>query len=326
MSRPLRIEYPGAWYHVMNRGRRSENIYFVDADRNAFIKVLQEAAELWNIRIAAYCLMSNHYHLLIQTPDGNLSRGMRHINGVYTQRFNRRHKKEGQLFRGRYKAVLVEADSHLLEVMRYIHRNPLRAGMIKSLEEYCWSSHLGYLSRAKKWSWLQKDDLLTMLSKSRSEQKRAYIDFVGKGEPEEIERFYSLKNLPAVLGDKPFKEIIREKFSDLLSHPEIPRPKSLAVDAERVISTVCKYFGISRADLLKSRRGLENLHKDTAIFLVRNLCQMTLPEVGRVFGIANYSSVSSVVQRMKAKIESDDILSKKIAKIIKNTAKGQKRT
>ena len=186
----------------MNRGRRSENIYFVDADQNAFIKVLQEAAELWNIRIAAFCLMSNHYHLLIQTPDGNLSRGMRHINGVYTQRFNRRHKKEGQLFRGRYKAVLVEADSHLLEVMRYIHRNPLRVGMIKSLEEYRWNSHLGYLSRAKKWSWLQKDDLLTMLSKSRSEQKRAYIDFVGKGEPEEIERFYSLKNLPNLKGVK----------------------------------------------------------------------------------------------------------------------------
>ena len=109
MSRPLRIEYPGAWYHVMNRGRRSEKIFFVDADRQAFIQVLQEASELWNIRISAYCLMSNHYHLLVQTPDGNLSRAMRHINGVYTQRFNRRHKKEGQLFRGRYKGVLVEA-------------------------------------------------------------------------------------------------------------------------------------------------------------------------------------------------------------------------
>ncbi|MBU1687677.1 MAG: transposase, partial [Proteobacteria bacterium] len=164
MSRPLRIEYSGAWYHVMNRGRRSEKIYFNDADRNAFVKVLQEASELWNFKISAYCLMSNHYHMLIQTPDGNLARGMRHINGVYTQRFNRRHNKEGQLFRGRYKAVLVEDDSHLLEVLRYIHRNPLRAGIVKALGDYRWSSHQGYLSPAKKWSWLHKDGLLTRLT------------------------------------------------------------------------------------------------------------------------------------------------------------------
>ena len=173
----------------MNRGRRSEKIYFVDADRNAFIKVLQEAAELWNLRIAAYCLMSNHYHLLIQTPEGNLSRGMRHINGVFTQRFNRRHKNEGQLFRGRYKAVLVEADSHLLEVMRYIHRNPLRAGMVKSLGEFRWSSHDGYLSRAEKWSWLQKDDLLSMLSNRGQPRKEPISISLAKGSQKRLRGF-----------------------------------------------------------------------------------------------------------------------------------------
>jgi len=150
MSRPLRIEYPDAWYHVMNRGRRSEKIFFTDTDREAFIKVLQEASELWNFRISAFCLMSNHYHLLIQTPDSNLSRGMRHINGVYTQRFNRGHKKEGPLFRGRYKAVLIDADNHVLEVLRYIHRNPLKAGIVKTPDDYSWSSHQGYMSQAKK--------------------------------------------------------------------------------------------------------------------------------------------------------------------------------
>ncbi len=116
-----------------------------------FPKVLQEASNLWNLRISAYCLMPIHYLLLVQTPDGNLSRCMRHLNGVYTQRFNRLHKKEGQLFRGRYKAVLVEDDSHLLEVMRYIHRNPLKAGIVKNPGDYPWSSHNGYLSKAKKW-------------------------------------------------------------------------------------------------------------------------------------------------------------------------------
>ncbi|WP_240744921.1 transposase [Desulforhopalus sp. IMCC35007] len=164
MSRPLRLEYPGAWYHVMNRGRWGEKIFFTATDRETFLKVLQEASELWNMRISAYCLMPNHYHLFVQTPDGNLSRCMRHVNGVYTQRFNREHKKEGQLFRGRYKAVLVDEESYLLEVLRYIHRNPLKAGIVKSLDDFPWSSHKGYLSKAKKWSWLEKETLLTQLT------------------------------------------------------------------------------------------------------------------------------------------------------------------
>ena len=141
MSRPLRIEYPGAWYHVMNRGRRGERIFRSPKDYEVFIGLLQEAVELWDVRISAYCLMSNHYHLLIQTPQGNISRSMRHINGVYTQRYNRIHKCDGQLFRGRYKSILVEQDSYLLELVRYIHRNPVRAGMVEKLSEYLWSSH-----------------------------------------------------------------------------------------------------------------------------------------------------------------------------------------
>jgi len=174
MSRPLRIDYSDVWYHVMNRGRRIEEIFFTDTDREAFLKVLQKVSTLWNFRISAFCLMSNHYHLLIQTPDGNLSRWLRHINGGYTQCFNRSHKKEGQLFRGHYKAVLIDADNHLLEVLRYIHRNPLKAGIVKTLEEYSWSSHRGYMSWAKKWSWLHKDELLAMLTLVRKRQRSLY--------------------------------------------------------------------------------------------------------------------------------------------------------
>ncbi len=136
MSRPLRIEYPGAWYHVMNRGRRRQKIFMSRGDYESFIKVLQETSDGWGLEVSAYCLMSNHYHLLVHSPDGNLSRCMRHINGVYTQRFNRGHKKDGPLFRGRYKAVLVDSDSHLLEVLRYIHRNPLRARLVKRLDDF----------------------------------------------------------------------------------------------------------------------------------------------------------------------------------------------
>ena len=136
MARPLRIEYPGAWHHVMNRGRRGEAIYSDDTDYSLFTDLLKETAEMWNIRIAAYCLMPNHYHMLVQTPDANLSRSMRHLNGVYTQRCNNRHGWDGSLFRGRYKSILIDSDSYLLQAVRYIHRNPLRANLVTHIGEY----------------------------------------------------------------------------------------------------------------------------------------------------------------------------------------------
>ena len=246
MSRPLRIEYSGAWYHVMNRGRRGENIFLTASDRKVFIELLQETAEGWNLKISAYCLMSNHYHLLVMTPDGNLSRCMRHINGVYTQRFNRRHKKEGQLFRGRYKAVLVDSDNHLLEVLRYIHRDPIRAGIVKSLSDYPWSSHLGYLSKAKKWAWLEREFLLNMLTEKQGRQKTAYVDFVSLDEPEEIARLYSLKILPSILGTDTFKKVVKEKFAHLSFQKEIPESRLLAPAVEEVISAVCQHYRYSR--------------------------------------------------------------------------------
>ena len=167
MVRPLRIEYPGAWYHVMNRGRPGESVFTGGKDYEAF---LQESAEMFDLKVAAYCLMSNHYHLLVQTPTGNLSRVMRHINGVYTQRYNRRHKSDGLLFRGRYKSILVEEDSYLLELLRYIHKNPVRAQICKSVDDYPWTSHNGYISDAKKWEWLHKRFLLGMFSRQPGNQ------------------------------------------------------------------------------------------------------------------------------------------------------------
>lgn len=326
MSRPLRIEYPGAWYHVMNRGRRSEEIFFNDSDRKMFISLLQETVEAWNLKISAYCLMSNHYHLLIQTPDGNLARCMRHINGLYTQRFNRIHKMEGPLFRGRYKAVLVENDSHLLEALRYIHRNPIRADIIESIDRYPWSSHRGYLSNAEKWKWLHKSSLLSMLAAGTSRQKSAYKDFVFRGEPEKIQKFYSLKNLPSILGSGSFSEDIKEKFAHLRFQGEIPESKVLAPSASTVIAAVCKYYKISEKALVMSRRGRENIARDVAIYLVRRHCRETLPVVGRSFGIENYSTVSSVVERIKARIKKDKKLRQSLDIIGESLQKSQQRT
>ena len=131
MSRPLRIQFPEAVYHVMNRGARRQSIFIDDTDYQAFFEVFSEANRLWGIEVFAYALMGNHYHLCLRTPKGNLSRVMRHVDGIYTQQFNRRHGRDGTLFRGRYKAILIEADEYLAAVVRYIHLNAIEAGIVK---------------------------------------------------------------------------------------------------------------------------------------------------------------------------------------------------
>ena len=324
MSRPLRIEYAGAWYHVMNRGRRGEKTYTTSGDYEVFIRVLQETVEMLNLKVAAYCLMPNHYHLLLHTPDGNISRCMRHINGVYTQRFNRSHKKDGQLFRGRYKAVVVDNDSYLLEVLRYIHKNPLRAGIVKDAGDFAWSSHKGYVSRAKKWDWLYKDYLLAMFSQESSLARKAYTEFIKQEEPEKIEGFYSKKNLPSILGGAEFKEWIKNKFKDLRFTRETPESKALALDSDTVKEVVCQIFGVETEILLHSRRGRENLVRDVAIYLQRKYCGQTLTALGKDYGITNYSSVSSAFERVKARLSRDGKLRADVEKIEKILEKGQR--
>ena len=271
MSRPLRIQYPDAWYHVMNRGRRGETIFSEKEDYSGFIDLLKEVVDVYNVRIGAYCLISNHYHLLIQTPDANLSRCMRHLNGVYTQRFNQTHQCDGQLFRGRYKSILLDADSYLLELVRYIHRNPLEAGLVEEVNKYPWSSHKGYLSDSKKWNWLHKDFILSFFSKDKAESIKRYRQFVSMETPEEINQILARKKLPSVLGSESFINRVKDRFFHNKLHEEVPESRSLAPDVERIKEMVCKAYHVSNSDLLASRRGLFNEPRNVAIYLLRGL-------------------------------------------------------
>jgi putative transposase len=149
MSRPLRLEFAGALYHVTSRGNRREDIYESDSDRQSFLNVLGDVCARYNWSCHAYCLMGNHYHLLIETPDANLSKGMRQLNGVYTQIFNRANNRVGHVFQGRYKAILVEKQSYLLELSRYIVLNPVRAEMVRSAKDWRWSSYRAMAGQAK---------------------------------------------------------------------------------------------------------------------------------------------------------------------------------
>lgn len=316
MSRPLRIEYPNAWYHVMNRGRRGDNIFIDTKDYRLFVELLKETAETWNARIGAYCLMPNHYHLLIQTPDANISRCMRHLNGVYTQRFNRTHHCDGQLFRGRYKSILVDADSYLLQLVRYIHRNPLRAGLTDRLGSYGWSSHKGYLSKAKKWDWLHKDYILSMLSRRREDWLRAYRQFVASEDDEQIIEIFERKKWPSFLGADRFVRWVKETYYSRKKDEEIPQAKELAPSFERIKRAVCDFYGIGEERLLVSRRGVFNEPRNMAIFLTRRLRSDSLKQICDQFEMAKYSSVSSIIERMKALVKKERKLRKRVNKLI----------
>lgn len=181
MARPLRIELCGGVYHVTSRGDGQEDIYLTDADRQAWLEVLGQVCERFNWVCHAWCQMTNHYHLLIETPEANLAQGMRQLNGVYTQRFNRSHNRVGHVFQGRYKAILVERDSYLLELARYVVLNPWRAHMVDRLDNWPWSSYPATSGQTPSPSWLQTEWILGQFGEQRSRAVANYIAFVHDG-------------------------------------------------------------------------------------------------------------------------------------------------
>ncbi len=323
MSRPLRIEYPGAWYHVMNRGRRSESIFSDRSDYLLFIDLLIETSEIFNVKVAAYCLMTNHYHLLLHTPDGNISRCMRHLNSVYTQRYNRTHGCDGQLFRGRYASILVSEDSHLLQLVRYIHNNPVKAGLVKDIPDYEWSSYRGYLSYAGKWNWLYKDYIFSMITPEKGGRLKSFIEFMKDDDPTEVTRLFSLKKLPSIFGPEHFITEIRERYYLQKKNYEVPESRRLAPTSEAILSAVCEYYGVTFNDLLTTRRGIFNEPRNIAVYLLRQIRGESLTSIGDRFHINAYSTVSSIIRRVSILKKDDRTIRKKINKIQDDITKGQ---
>ena len=323
MSRPLRIEYPDAWYHVMNRGRRSEKIFYGKDDYQRFVALLEEASEMWNIRICAYCLMPNHYHILLQTPDGNIARSMRHINGVYTQRFNRKHGVDGQLFRGRYKSMLVSADSYLLQLVRYIHHNPVKAGFTKVPEDYSWSSHKAYLAIAKKWNWLYKVFIYSILTKNKREWIKRYRQFVAIDSDADIAAIIEGPKWPAALGPRGFIDWVKGKYYSLKTNDEVPQVRTIAPALEAIIKTVCDFYGVKASDLSKTKRGEFNEPRNVAIYLIRKIRRDRLKEIGEQFMIEKYSTVSSIIEGTKGRLDKDRNLKRHIEELRSLIINGQ---
>lgn len=185
MGRAARIEFAGALYHVTSRGDRREDIYEDDSDRLRFLDTLEHVCKTYNWVCHSYCLMTNHYHLVVETVEGNLSQGMRHLNGFYSQAYNRRHKKIGHVFQGRYKAILVEKESYLLELCRYVELNPVRARMVHKAGDWPWSSYRAMVGGVNAPCWLATEFILSCFAENRGSAIKAYVAFVedGKNQP-----------------------------------------------------------------------------------------------------------------------------------------------
>ncbi len=224
MARPLRIEFSGALYHVTSRGDRCEAIFADDKDRLIFLHILAEVVERFNWLCHAYCLMTNHYHLLVETPDGNLSKGMRHLNGVYTQATNRRHTRTGHLFQGRFKGILVDKEPYLLELSRYVVLNPVRTDLVRQPEDWPWSSYCAMTGKTPAPAWLATDGILALFAEGRSAAQQHYSEFVNQGIKSTT--IWNALQQQIYLGDEKFVKRVQHELGiegDELSIPHAQR-------------------------------------------------------------------------------------------------------
>ena len=323
MARPLRIEYPGAFYHVMNRGQSRRNIFMEDKGRQSFLDLLADIARLWKVEIHAYCLMDNHYHLLLSTPKGGLSRAMRHLDGIYTQKFNRVHHRDGPLFRGRYRAILIDAEEYFLSVVRYIHQNPLGAGVVSDIDGYRWSSHWGYLNKKQCPDWLDTRSVM-----SRFGGLKEYQRFMHEEIEEEIEEFYRGPHQKPVLGSQEFTVRVKDRLGDKARvEPEKPESRRVfGVDLEAIVEATAREYGKGVEELKRRKRGGQNEARMVAIYLGRQLGGHKHEEIGKAVGLENTSSVSSAYLLMKERVAKEKRLERKVRRAEEALVKSKQRT
>jgi len=323
MPRTLRIEYEGAFYHVMNRGRERQVIFHDGEYYQAFLDTLAEAQKRFQCIIHAYCLMRNHYHLLIDTPKANLSRIMRQINGVYTQRYNRLKQVDGPLFRGRYKAILVDQDSYLSQLSRYIHRNPieLKRPLVSHLEDYPWSSYRAYIGKAKASHWLERETTYRILG--HKQRYKGYEDYVKQGIDEEMAQFYQRGNLRAIIGDKDFKGWVYEELLPELASEEKSRVIQPDLTMDEITEGVALSYGTCTDDIRKLIVGPQksNEARKLAMYLCQELGAAKLREIAEYFNLGHAGSVSFITHQVRKMRDEVRGFKRKIDALIKSLMK-----
>lgn len=315
MARPARIEYEGAFYHVMNRGNRGENIFIDNKDRYKFYEILGNVEKKQGIIIYAFVLMSNHYHLLFETPFSNLSSSVQQLNSDYASYVAKRHRKPGHLFQGRFKAMLVEKEAYLLELSRYIHLNPYRAGIVKQPEKYKWSSLDAYINGKVKlpfnlhWEWM----LLTF-GKKRSVSARNYIRFVKEGMKKQENP--GLKASGGwILGSEKWVKKTVEKWADFLSKELTGvKPLKQRIPVNKMEALVCREFKVKRDELSSTKYN--NIARGAIIYLTVNCCRLKLKEAGARYGEISDTAVNKSITRFKNYLAKNSNLNRKIKSIL----------
>jgi len=307
MARPLRIQYENAYYHVTCRGNSGQAIFSTDADRSTFLDLLERSSDIYQTQILAYVLMSNHFHLLIKTPSGNLQELMRHFNISYTSYYNWKHDQRGHLYQGRYKSFLVDADNYLQEVSRYIHLNPIRVKLNtpmsleekrRDLREYPWSSYGGYLWRGRRRAFLQTEEVLAYWGGDTAKGRRSYEGFVGEGISKKIQSPLEKGIGHGIIGESEFIEKIREKYLDSdTDSRELPAVKKIwaQIEPERIMEVICGVFGVSREEIM--RKGTKGVGRGVLMEMLYRYGGMNQREIGEMMGV-DYSAVSVMRKRL----------------------------
>jgi REP element-mobilizing transposase RayT len=280
------------------------------ADYRGFLALIEDAWSRWGIRVFSYCLMETHYHLALQTPHGNLQRVMRHIDGVYTQRFNRVYKRDGPLFRGRYKAILIDADEYLAAVVRYIHLNPVEAKRVDDPEDYHWSSHHHYLRSLKAPRWLALREVL-----SGHGGQRGFHEFVLSGNEETLLEFYSSQKRSPMLGDEDFVSWVKGGGFSVSGEHVGYETRVLRPAISSVVKAVAEVYQVSEEEIFQGRRGKRNEARQVAMYLIRELCDMSLKEIAEVFSLGGYGSVGGTCSIIEKKSKTDKALRRCIERV-----------
>ena len=306
MARPLRIQFPGAFYHITCRGIEKRHIYMDDNDRNRFLTLLVESLETYQVVLYAYIMMTNHFHLLIQTRKANCSEFMRHFNICYTGWFNYRHRRSGNLYQGRYKAFLVDADNYLLEASRYLHLNSVRVRKMQALDYqerwqyargYRWSSLAGYVSERNVVRDVNYDLILSMVG-----GRKKYRDFVVDGLKRDIESPFRKIRSRIILGDADFvakaKRFLRR--GSLREQPSYRDLVMSTIEPEVVVGIITKEFEINQ-ESLRQRRANGEIRGIVADLLYK-YCDITQSQIGSYLGDIDYVSVHQLRRRLREKM------------------------
>jgi REP element-mobilizing transposase RayT len=314
MARPLRIEYEGAFYHVTARGNEKKRIFFSKSDCLRFKEYLKEAQKKYGYQLHCYALMTNHYHLLLETPEANLAKVMHYVNASYTGYVNRRRRRSGHLFQGRYKAILIDRDRYLLELSRYVHLNPVRAKVAAKPEDYPYTSYRSYISKAED-SIVYRDLILGMISKDRKRAPIRYRAFVEGTTRKDFEN--PLKDVYGgmILGSPGFiKQVLRQLKDRIVHREDISHGRELqtVASSDDILMGLCEYFGVSRADVF----GKRNNYKRMAIYLLKRNTGLTNRQIGQMFGDMSYSAVTKAYQRFSAELKKNRRLRKDLQEIL----------